>query len=140
MTKILGNFLRFFKINQNSELAEFKKHMQEQMDAFDIRLQALDEESVAVLEIVFEETKGRQNLGKGLKSAADIILKHSKDIKSLTETLNNHSSVINNNMTVLNEHLKDEHDITLSDDPDETVHDVMKTMKKKTVKKDEGNN
>jgi hypothetical protein len=134
------NFLKLFKKKPNPEIVELKKNIQDQMNGFLVRLQALDEQSVACLQIIYDEVKARQNIAKGLKSSVDVIIRHSNEIKGLNTIVNDHADVINNNMKVLNTHLIDEHDIQLNDNPNETVHDVLKIMSKRTVKKDNGKN
>lgn len=134
------NFLKLFKKKPNPEVVELKKNIQEQLNGLLVRLQALDEQSVACLQIVYDEVKARQNIAKGMKQSVDIIVRHSNEIRTLNTIANDHADVINNNMKVLNTHLTDDHDIQLNENPNETVHDVLKTLGKRTIKKDHGKN
>ncbi len=133
------SILSFFKKKQNINVDDLKKKIEEQNMGLLVRIQALEEQSVACLQLLHEEIKARQNINKSIKAAVEVIMKHTTDLKSLYELSNDHADVINGNMKVLNTHLTEDHDIKLNNRAD-TIHDVLKNLNKKNTKKDSGNN
>ena len=130
------NFWNFFKSKRNTQLDKIEKSLTN----LQLRVQGLEEQSVACLHLLHEEIKKGQTVNKGMKSALDLYLKHSNEIKLLQEVMNDHAGIINNNMEVLNDHLKNDHEIQLINDPSQTIHDVLKHLKPDEPKKGRGNN